>query len=41
MANKEHLDILKQGVQVWNDWRKANPKIKPVGYPLDSGDPKM
>ena len=29
MANKEHLAILKQGVEVWNKWRKENPEIKP------------
>ena len=25
MANKKHLDILKQGVDVWNCWRLENP----------------
>lgn len=30
MANEEHLAILKQGVEVWNEWRKENPKIRPV-----------
>src|SRR5690348_5632765 len=29
MANAEHLDILKKGVEAWNDWRKKNPHIKP------------
>jgi hypothetical protein len=29
MANPEHLKILKQGVEVWNKWRKDNRKIKP------------
>ena len=24
MANQEHLDILKEGVEVWNQWRKEN-----------------
>ncbi len=24
MANKEHLEILKQGVEVWNKWRTEN-----------------
>ena len=27
MANPEHLDILKQGVEVWNEWREENPEI--------------
>lgn len=29
MANHEHLEILKQGVEVWNKWRKDNSKINP------------
>ena len=29
MSNKEHLRILKSGVETWNEWRKANPAIKP------------
>lgn len=27
MANSKHLAILKQGVEVWNKWKKENPKI--------------
>ena len=29
MANDEHLALLKQGVTAWNEWRKANPNIRP------------
>jgi uncharacterized protein YjbI with pentapeptide repeats len=30
MANPEHLKILKQGVEVWNQWRDENPTIIPM-----------
>ncbi|MFN0111695.1 MAG: toll/interleukin-1 receptor domain-containing protein [Blastocatellia bacterium] len=29
MANPEHLEIIEQGVEKWNQWRKENPHIKP------------
>ncbi len=29
MANPEHLEILKQGVEQWNKWREAHPKVRP------------
>lgn len=29
MANQEHLNILKQGVEFWNAWRQENPEIQP------------
>lgn len=29
MANQEHLDILKQGGEVWNQWRKEHPGTMP------------
>jgi uncharacterized protein YjbI with pentapeptide repeats len=28
MANQEHLDILKQGVEIWNQWRNEHPRIR-------------
>ncbi len=28
MANQEQLSILKQGVEVWNEWREENPDAK-------------
>jgi TIR domain/Pentapeptide repeats (8 copies) len=33
MANPEHLKILEQGVNVWNQWRVSTPTTKPdLGY---------
>lgn len=32
MANEEHLKKLRQGVEVWNKWRKDNPDILPDLY---------
>jgi len=29
MANPEHLELLKQGVEKWNEWRKGNLSIVP------------
>jgi hypothetical protein len=29
MANPQHIEILKQGVEVWNRWRNINPQIIP------------
>ena len=29
MANKKHPDILKRGVEVWNEWRRKHPTIRP------------
>lgn len=30
-----HLEILKQGVQYWNEWRRKNPEIRPILYNVD------
>lgn len=27
--NQNHLDVLKQGVEVWNNWREDNPGLEP------------
>lgn len=29
MADEQHLNIFKQGSEVWNQWRKENPDIQP------------
>jgi uncharacterized protein YjbI with pentapeptide repeats len=29
MANPEHLEKLKQGIEKWNEWRKANEGVEP------------
>lgn len=29
MPNKEHVDLIKQGVGIWNKWRKENLQIRP------------
>jgi hypothetical protein len=29
MADSEHFEILKQGVEVWNEWRDRNPYVRP------------
>jgi hypothetical protein len=31
MANPEHLQILQQGVEAWDQWRDQNPSVKPDG----------
>ena len=28
-APSEHLKIIRQGVDAWNEWRKQNPELKP------------
>ena len=29
MPNKKHLDLIKQGVEVWNIWRLENAEVRP------------
>jgi hypothetical protein len=29
MANPEHVEILMQGAEVWNQWRKENSTVIP------------
>jgi len=29
MANPEHVEILKQGVEAWNHWRSEHPDVIP------------
>ncbi|WP_220205611.1 toll/interleukin-1 receptor domain-containing protein [Reticulibacter mediterranei] len=29
MANKEHVKIIRQGIAVWNEWRKKYPEVRP------------
>lgn len=35
MANPEHLAILKQGVKVWNEWRKKDISVDPELIDID------
>lgn len=35
MANPEHIAILKQGVEVWNQWRKENTQVAPDLFQAD------
>jgi hypothetical protein len=29
MANHQHLEVIMQGVAVWNAWREKNPEVCP------------
>jgi len=29
MANQQHLDILKHGVEAWSQWRWEHPDVRP------------
>ena len=36
MANPEHLAILNQGVEKWNEWREERPDVEPSLGEADS-----
>jgi len=38
MAHNDHIKILKQGVNVWNKWRIANPNVIPQLSRIDFGE---
>ena len=35
MANAEHLRLIKQGIETWNQWRKKKTKVKPDLFGAD------
>ena len=41
MADPEHLDLLKQGVSHWNQWRRENPAIQPTLSGADLQDASL
>ena len=41
MPNQEHFEIVKQGVDEWNQWRKENPEIEPDLSEIDLSDMKL
>ena len=41
MPNQEHFEIVKQGVDEWNQWRKENPEIEPDLSEIDLSDLKL
>jgi uncharacterized protein YjbI with pentapeptide repeats len=41
MANSEHLTILKEGVEVWNQWREENPTVKPDFWTAELRDAQL
>jgi len=41
MANSEHLELLRQGVDVWNAWRTKEPSITPVLIGANLGEANL
>ena len=41
MANQQHVDLLNQGVVVWNRWRRANPDVEPNLYQVDFSNAEL
>ncbi len=41
MANQEHVDILRQGVEVWNAWREEHPEVRPYLWNVDLSDTNL
>jgi uncharacterized protein YjbI with pentapeptide repeats len=41
MANRQHLKILKQGVERWNEWREENPEVRPDLAKADLGEANL
>lgn len=41
MANPEQLEILKQGVEAWNEWRSENIDVRPDLFRADPGDTNL
>jgi hypothetical protein len=41
MANQEQLEILRQGVEAWNEWRKEYPKVEAGLFEADLRGAKL
>jgi len=41
MPNKKHFEIVQQGVEEWNQWRKENPEIEPDLSEIDLSGMKL
>ena len=41
MPNQQHIDILIQGVDVWNQWRRDNPDLRPDLRKVDLHDASL